>query len=49
MSEFHTWFASSRAGMMDWMLEIFLEEKRTRASLYSTLEPLAWFTKNGEM
>ena len=35
--------------MMDWMEEIFFSEKRTKASLYSTLAPLLVFTKKGEM
>ena len=34
---------------MDWMEEIFFSEKRTKASLYSTLAPLLVFTKKGEM
>ncbi len=44
-----TWLAISRAGMMDWMEDIFFSEKRTKASLYSTLAPLLVFTKKGEM
>jgi hypothetical protein len=44
-----TWLAISRAGMMDWMEDIFFSEKRTKASLYSTFAPLLVFTKKGEM
>merc|ERR1719225_621160 len=43
------WLASSRAGMMAWMLEIFFSEKRTRESWYSTLAPLVLLIKYGEM
>merc|ERR1719369_557423 len=48
-SGFLTWLASSRAGMMDWMLEIFFSENRTSASLYSTLAPLLVLMKYGLM
>merc|ERR1719204_636298 len=43
------WLASSRAGMMAWMLEIFFSEKRTRESWYSTLAPLVLLIKYGEI
>merc|ERR1719225_918559 len=43
------WLASSRAGMIAWMLEIFFSEKRTRESWYSTLAPLVLLIKYGEM
>merc|ERR1719259_1236329 len=46
---FFVWWDISMAGMMDWMLVIFVSLNRTKASWYSALAPLAVLIKYGEM